>query len=114
MAHPDLIKVAGRIVEDPRPWWDVMAQAIAATDVSVECSSAGWFKPVGEQYPADGLLERFIGAGASFTMASDAHRAERVGVRANDIATMLESHGVHEIATYEARQRVMRPLRSAT
>lgn len=114
MAHPDLIKVAGRIVDDPRPWWDVMAQAISASDVSVECSSAGWFKPVGEQYPADGLLERFIGAGASFTMASDAHRAERVGVRANDIATMLEAHGVNEIATYEARQRVMRPLRSAT
>lgn len=111
MAHPDLIKVAGRIVEDPTPWWDIMSQAVAASDISVECSSAGWFKPVGEQYPASGLLERCVAAGASFTMASDAHKAERVGARARDIAELLERHGVHEIATYSSRQRVMRPLR---
>ena len=113
MAHPDLIKVAGRVVDDPRPWWDMMAQAVASSGVSVECSSAGWFKPIGEQYPADGLLQRCIAAGATFTMASDAHRAERVGARANDIAQLLETHGVHEVATFRARHREMRPLRSA-
>ena len=112
MAHPDLIKVAGRVVDDPTPWWDAMAQAALQADVSIECSSAGWFKPMGEQYPAEGFLERLVRGGATFTMASDAHQSERVGARANDIATMLERHGVHELATYEARQRVMKPLRS--
>ena len=111
MAHPDLIKVAGLVVDDPSPWWDVMASAALAADVSIECSSAGWFKPVGEQYPAEGFLDRLVRGGATFTMASDAHQSARVGARANDIATMLERHGVRELATYEARQRVMRPLR---
>ncbi len=112
MAHPDLIKVAGRVVDDPSPWWDVMARAALDADVSIECSSAGWFKPVGEQYPAEGLLERLVHGGATFTMASDAHQAERVGARASDIAAMLEAQGVNELATYEGRRRVMRPLRS--
>ena len=112
MAHPDLIKVAGRVVDDPSPWWDAMSQAALQADVSIECSSAGWFKPMGEQYPAEGFLERLVRGGATFTMASDAHQSERVGARANDIATMLERHGVHELATYEGRQRVMKPLRS--
>jgi histidinol-phosphatase (PHP family) len=112
MAHPDLIKVAGRVVDDPSPWWDAMAQAALKADVSIECSSAGWFKPMGEQYPAEGFLERLVRGGATFTMASDAHQSERVGARANDIAAMLERHGVHELATYEGRQRVMKPLRS--
>ena len=111
MAHPDLIKVAGHIPHDPTPVWDAMADAAQRANISVECSSAGWMKPVGEQYPAEGLLERFVAGGATFTMASDAHRAERVGLRAGDIADMLERHGVHEIATYESRRRVMRPLR---
>jgi histidinol-phosphatase (PHP family) len=112
MAHPDLIKVAGRVVDDPSPWWDAMSQAALKSDVSIECSSAGWFKPMGEQYPAEGFLERLVRGGATFTMASDAHQSERVGARANDIATMLERHGVYELATYEGRQRVMKPLRS--
>ena len=112
MAHPDLIKVAGRVVDDPSQWWDAMAQAALKADVSIECSSAGWFKPMGEQYPAEGFLERLVRGGATFTMASDAHQSERVGARANDIAAMLERHGVHELATYEGRQRVMKPLRS--
>ncbi|MEI6736449.1 MAG: histidinol-phosphatase [Actinomycetes bacterium] len=112
MAHPDLIKVAGRVVDDPSPWWDAMSQAALKADVSIECSSAGWFKPMGEQYPAEGFLERLVRGGATFTMASDAHQSERVGARANDIATMLERHGVYELATYEGRQRVMKPLRS--
>jgi histidinol-phosphatase (PHP family) len=90
-----------------------MAEAAAQVDVSVECSSSGWFKPVAEQYPADGFLDRLVARGVTFTTASDAHRLERVGSRAGDLATLLEERGVHELASYEQRRRVMVPLRSA-
>ncbi len=112
LAHPDLIKVAGHFASRPEPLWERMAAAAAAVDVSVECSSSGWFKPVGEQYPAEGFLDRLVARGVTFTTASDAHRLERVGSRAGDLATMLEARGVHELATYEQRRRVMVPLRS--
>ena len=114
LAHPDVIKVAGFVASDPEPLWDRMAAAAAAADVSVECSSAGWFKPVGEQYPAEGFLDRLVARGVTFTTASDAHRRERVGSRAEDLAVLLEARGVQQLASYEGRQRVMVPLRATS
>ena len=111
LAHPDLAKVAGYVPADPRPYWDAMTEAAVRADVSVECSSAGWKKPIGEQYPAEGLLDRFVARGLTFTTASDAHARDRVGERAHDLATLLEARGVHELASYERRRRVMTPLR---
>ncbi|HEY5112225.1 MAG TPA: PHP domain-containing protein [Acidimicrobiales bacterium] len=112
LAHPDLIKVAGYYVDSPGEYWDAMAESAARVDVSMECSSAGWKKPVGEQYPAEGFLDRLVGKGLTFTTASDAHGNERVGERAGDLAMMLETRGVHELASYTNRQRTMIPLRA--
>ena len=77
-----------------------MAESAARVDVSMECSSAGWKKPVGEQYPAEGFLDRLVAKGVTFTTASDAHGSGRVGERAGDLADMLEARGVHELASY--------------
>ena len=112
LAHPDLIKVAGYVPQDPSEFWDRMSDSAAAADVSVEVSSAGWVKPTGEQYPAEGFLDRLVARGVTFTTASDAHRLARVGERAGDLATLLEARGVNELASYSARQRQMVPLRS--
>jgi histidinol-phosphatase (PHP family) len=112
LAHPDLIKVAGFVARDPREYWDAMAESAARVDVSVELSSAGWKKPIGEQYPAEGFLDRLVEKGVTFTTASDAHRNERVGERAGDLAVMLETRGVHELASYTKRERQMIPLRA--
>jgi histidinol-phosphatase (PHP family) len=113
LAHPDLIKVAGYFPSQIEPYWDAMADAATRADVSIECSSAGWIKPVGEQYPAEGFLDRLVARGASFTTASDAHRVNRVGERAGDLATLLESRGITELAGYEKRVRHYVALRSS-
>jgi histidinol-phosphatase (PHP family) len=112
LAHPDLIKVAGHFPSDTSAFWDQMADSAARAGVSMECSSAGWKKPVGEQYPAQGFLDRLVAEGLSFTTASDAHHLERVGERANDLAELLEDRGVHELAAYSGRTRQMTPLRA--
>ena len=112
LAHPDLIKVAGFQPSDPREFWDRMADAAQRADVSVECSSAGWTKPVGEQYPAEGFLDRLVARGLTFTTASDAHERERVGERAGDLATLLEARGVTHLASYHRRQRTLVNLRT--
>jgi histidinol-phosphatase (PHP family) len=113
LAHPDLIKVAGHNASKPADFWDLMAESAAMADVSMECSSAGWVKPVAEQYPAEGFLDRLVARGVTFTTASDAHRRERVGERVGDMAAMLEARGVHEVASYTNRQRRMIPLRAS-
>jgi histidinol-phosphatase (PHP family) len=110
LAHPDLIKVAGWIPDAPEEWWDRIAEAAARTEMSAELSSSGWSKPVAEQYPASGLLERFVARGVTLTTASDAHRLVRVADRIDDLRAMLADHGVVELAAYRSRTRVVVPI----
>jgi len=104
LAHPDLIKVAGYIPDAPQEWWDRIAEAAAASGMAAEVSSAGWRKPVGEQYPAVPLLERFAAHGVPLTTASDAHRLEQVADQADSLRTILASAGVDSLQGYHGRQ----------
>ena len=110
LAHPDLIKGAWRIPSAPTEWWDRIAEAAAAADLSAELSSSGWVKPVAEQYPAEGLLDRFVARGVTFTTASDAHESARVAERAGELRALLASRGVGSLAAYDGRRRVEVPL----
>ena len=112
LAHPDLIKVTGHWASHPQDYWDLMVHAAATADVSIECSSAGWTKPVAEQYPSGGMIDRLAARGVTFTTASDAHELERVALRAGDLADLLQARGVSQLASYSRRQRAMVPLRS--
>ena len=104
LAHPDLIKVAGHVPGQPAEWWDRLTEAAVASGMAAELSSAGWRKPVDEQYPAGPLLSRFAAAGVPFTTASDAHGLEQVADRAADLAALLDGLGVHELAAYRRRR----------
>jgi histidinol-phosphatase (PHP family) len=110
LAHPDLIKVAGRVPGAPQEWWDRIAEAAASSGMAAEVSSAGWRKPIGEQYPAAGLLERFVARGVPLTTASDAHEAARVADRADELRGLLTAHGVDGLASFRGRRRVDVPL----
>ena len=103
LAHPDLIKVAGHVPDAPGEWWDRIAEAAAASGMAAEVSSAGWRKPIGEQYPSAGLLERFVARGVPLTTASDAHRLEHVADRADDLRAVLGAVGAAELQGYRAR-----------
>jgi histidinol-phosphatase (PHP family) len=66
-------------------------------------SSAGWRKPVGEQYPARPLLERFVAHQVPLTTASDAHHLDHVADRAGDLRDLLGSVGVDSLQGYRSR-----------
>jgi len=112
LAHPDLVKVAGHVPTSPAEWWDRLAEATAAHHLAAEVSSAGWRKPVGEQYPAHPLLVRLAARGVPFTTASDAHRLEQVADRVGDLAALLASVGVDRLQAYRRRQPHTVPLES--
>jgi histidinol-phosphatase (PHP family) len=78
--------------------------------MSAELSSSGWSKPVGEQFPALGLLERFVQRGVTLTTASDAHALVRVADRVDDLHAMLDGLGVESLAAYESRRRTSVPV----
>jgi histidinol-phosphatase (PHP family) len=104
LAHPDLIKVAGHRPDAPAEWWDRIAEAADSSGMAAEVSSAGWRKPVGEQYPAVPLLERFAARGVPLTTASDAHRVEHVADHAASLRGLLGSVGVEFLQGYRGRQ----------
>ncbi len=103
LAHPDLVKVAGHVPDAPAEWWDRIAEAASSSGMAAELSSAGWRKPVGEQYPAAGLLERFVARAVPLTTASDAHHLDHVAHRADDLRRLLASVGVDVLRGYRGR-----------
>ena len=110
LAHPDVIKAAGRRPEYPKEWWERIADAAASSGMATEVSSAGWRKPAGEQYPAEGLLARLAARGVPFTTASDAHHLSYVADRAKDLYALLTSVGVDRLTGYRRRQAHTLPL----
>ncbi len=103
-AHPDLVKVAGRVPAVPDEFYDRMAEAAAASGMAAEVSSAGWRKPVGEEYPAPPLLRRLVAKGVPLTTASDAHDLPDVADRAGDLRLLLEGAGVSELQGFRQRR----------
>lgn len=104
LAHPDVVKVTGRVPARPAEWWERIADAAAASGMAAEVSSAGWRKPAAEQYPAEGLLVRLAARGVPFTTASDAHRVEDVADRVSDLAALLANAGVDRLTAFRRRQ----------
>ncbi len=111
MSHPDLVKVWGRAAQVPdgdlRRYYEPAVEAFAETGVAVELSTAGWRKPVGEQYPSVPFLEMLVDAGCPIALSSDAHTAEQLGFEYERAVELLEQVGVREIAVFERRQRRM-------
>ena len=97
-AHPDLVKIAGRVPAVPDEFYDRITEAAVRSGMAAEVSSAGWRKPVGEEYPAPPLLQRFVDRGVPLTTASDAHSLPDVADRADDLRDLLHGAGVDPAA----------------
>ena len=112
LAHLDLVKIHGH-----RPSASLAELAgetldlIAARGLSLEVSTAGWRKPVGEQYPSGELLRLALERGLPLTVASDAHSHVQLAENYHPrLAGFLRDEGVRQIATYSAHQRTVTAL----
>ncbi len=103
IAHPDLIKVHGEKPPMDNEFWSVMAEILSKSGMAVEVSSAGWRKPIEEQYPATELIGNLAVRGVPFTTASDAHTLSLVGDQVGRLRTMLVDAGVGSIRSFSAR-----------
>jgi histidinol-phosphatase (PHP family) len=109
VSHPDLVKIWGddrpAPERDPRFHYEPFVEALAASDVAVEISTAGLRKPVGEIYPSRPLAEMCIEAGARFALSSDAHAPDQVGFGYEQAIDFLDELGVDRICVFEGRKR---------
>ena len=103
-AHPDLVKIAGHVPGVPDEFYDRITEAAVASGMAAEVSSAGWRKPVGEEYPSPPLLQRFVDRGVPLTTASDAHTLPDVAERADDLRLLLKRAGVETLRGFRDRK----------
>lgn len=103
LAHPDLCKITGRMPSVPDEWYDRMAEAAKRSGMAAEINTNGLRKPVAEAYPAPALLQRFRDAGVPVTTATDAHTADRVAERGDDVRTLLAGAGYDRLQAYRDR-----------
>ena len=102
-AHPDLVKIAGHVPAVPDEFYDRITEAAVRSGMAAEVSSAGWRKPVGQEYPAPPLLKRFVDGGVPLTTASDAHTLPDVAERADDLRDLLAGAGVDTLRGFRDR-----------
>jgi len=109
LSHLDLIKIHG--VWHPTggllPYFQPLLERIRRENLAIEISTAGWRKPVGEQYPHTDIIVAAKELGIPFTLASDAHSYAQLGEFYDKLAPLLGELGITEIATYEKHQRKM-------
>lgn len=114
IGHPDLVKVWGSAAPVPdgdlRRYYEPAVEAFAETGVAVELSTAGWRKPVAQQYPSVPFLEMLVEAGCPIALSSDAHVPEQLGFEYERALELLEDVGVREIAVFERRARRLEPV----
>jgi histidinol-phosphatase (PHP family) len=109
MAHLDLIKIHGvwKPKSGLRPYFEPLLQRIKREGLAIEISTAGWRKPVNEQYPHVDLIRAAQEIGIPFTLASDAHSYAQLAEYYDRLEPMLRELNIREVASYEKHQRRM-------
>jgi histidinol-phosphatase (PHP family) len=111
LAHIDLPKKFGFRSSQPFAGReDEVVAAIATGGCAVELSSAGRRKPVGEDYPAPGLLERLARANVPLVLSSDAHAPAEVGFAFENLLTHARTAGFSAVSIFRLRQRITSTL----
>ena len=111
VAHLDLPKKWGfRPAAELGALEDRALAAIAAAGMAIEINTSGLDRhPVGEMYPAPGLLRRARLAGIPVTFGSDAHRAARVGSRLDEALALARAAGYTSFLRLSDRATVPLP-----
>jgi histidinol-phosphatase (PHP family) len=108
LSHPDLVKVYGDRLEGFD--YATVTDAIAASGVAVEVSTAGLRKPVGELYPDPAFLAACRERGVPVTLASDAHTPDLVGRDFDRACELLRSAGYETITVFDERNAAQAPF----
>ena len=111
LSHPDLPKVFGHRPADETPLHDAILEGARVHGTAIELNSNG-IRRCNEIYPAMPLLRRAHEYGLPITLASDAHRPDRVGANFEDLVSWATTAGYEEASYFEARKR--RTYRLAT
>jgi histidinol-phosphatase (PHP family) len=107
LGHLDLIKVFNFL-----PTKDIKTIALKAlrqikkANMVVEINSAGYRKPIGEQYPSKDLLELCFELDIPITFSSDAHSVDQVGFKYEDASRLAKEVGYIKCIYFDQREKI--------
>jgi histidinol-phosphatase (PHP family) len=113
IGHIDLVKIFKYKPTDQaflEEQYDRAVKALAASGTSIEISTAGIRKPVGEIYPDPILLKKCYDAGVTIVLSSDAHQPEHVGEDYDKAIELAKSVGYKEVQVITQRKKVAHPI----
>jgi histidinol-phosphatase (PHP family) len=111
LAHLDLVKIHGHRPRGPIALLvDETLETIRRRNLAIELSTAGWRKPVNEQYPSDEIIRLALEKGIPFTIASDAHSWAQLGENYDRLAEKMDSFGIREISIFNGHRPEIRSV----
>jgi histidinol-phosphatase (PHP family) len=113
-SHLDLIKIHGHCIDEAQTLklFVPLLEKIAKAGKSIEINTAGWRKPVAEQYPGLSLLKEAVKLGISITISSDAHSYAQIAEDYHRLRDVLAAASIQEIALYQNHQKRLTPLKN--
>jgi len=113
VAHLDNLKVFNYRPDEALllPLYEQIAQALVETDTATEINAGLYYRyPVQEMCPSPKFLDVLVKAGVPFTTSSDSHFPDDIGAYIDQNTNTLLQKGITKIATFKAKQRIMKPL----
>lgn len=111
LAHLDLIKIFGhRQKKEIMTYVSGVLKLIKEKGLTVEMSTAGWRKPVNEQYPQDEIIHKIKELNIPITTSSDAHAPKDVGYAYDRLYKLLKSYRFDKVAVFENHKMRLLPI----
>ena len=111
MAHPDLVKKFGHIpAGDLLPYYQEALDAIEASKMAIEVSTAGLRKEVAEIYPSVQFLKEAFRRKIPVLISSDSHAPKEVGYEFQKALSLVKEIGYRELTAFRHRQKVRIPI----
>lgn len=107
LSHLDLIKIHKLLptTYDAAQFFEPILEQITAAGLAMEVNTAGWRKPVGEQYPAESILRMAVARQIPITTSSDAHSYAQVAEDYSKLEPLLERIGLEKPVRYWRHSR---------
>ena len=107
MAHPDLVKKFGHIPKgDLLPYYKGALDAIEASKMAMEVSTAGLRKEVEEIYPSVQFLKEAFRRKIPVLISSDSHAPGEVGYEFTRAVDLIKEVGYRELTAFRSRKPI--------
>ena len=70
----------------------------------LEINSAGFRKPIKEQYPSQSLLELAYEIDIPITLSSDAHSVDQVGFMYDEVVSIAKKVGYSKVGYFKSKE----------